>query len=133
MLLMLRRMCMLLTSDSAGPVPWGYSCLRASTYTQWAQQGHFQLPYIHISLCGHGHVSTVVFPSAAAFPFWPLPASICGAAIQLPDDDSQAAPGPWEDRNEVVQESIELLLSQRRRRMAEAHDSLLPILRKLQL
>jgi hypothetical protein len=80
-----------------------------------------------------GVITLLFFLPAAAYPFWPIPASICGAAIQLPDDDSQGVAAPWQDPSEVVQDSIDLLLSQRRYTMAETHDSLLPALMKLQL
>lgn len=72
------------------------------------------------------------FPPAAAYPFWPLPASICGAAIQLPNDSEEAGPAPWQDSAaEVLPVSIDLLLAQRRHTMAETHDSLIPTLMKL--
>jgi hypothetical protein len=63
-----------------------------------------------------------------------MPASICGAAIQLPDDDDkQTSAVARHDMGEVVQDSIELLLTQRRCTMAEFHDSLIPKLMKLRL
>jgi hypothetical protein len=74
---------------------------------------------------------------AAAYPFWPLPASICGAAIQLPTDsnsDSKAGEtAAWQDAAEVSPDSINLLLSQRRHTMAQTHDSLIPALMNLRL
>lgn len=78
-------------------------------------------------------ITLLSFLPAAAYPFWPMPASICGAAIQLPDGHSQGVTAQWQDLSEVVQDSIDLLLSQRRYTMAETHDSLLPALMKLQL
>jgi hypothetical protein len=72
-------------------------------------------------------------PPAVAYPFWPSPGQICEAALQLPDDDQQAVIAPWQDAHEVVPDSIELLLSQRRHTMAETHDSLMPSLMQLRL
>lgn len=50
----------------------------------------------------------------AAYPFWPMLSAVAEAAIQLPDEDTSP-------ENDAQQQGVQLLMSQRRSFMQEAH------------